>query len=573
MHYQHEQSIKLKYEFNCVLGLRMKVINIKSVLILTGFLWVCFSFLGFSHLASKNSAEKIAESNLRHAKNELLQKSKELRFKLGQWAYNYHLVKTKGLDFDQDGFLASDFNDIFFFKLVDNNLKTQWIKSKDMSSAVVPRQLLNQLKPLSKEQILEKEFLYFSDKTKLHGPKVFFGFPIEDEQMGEGFVLGSLDLDYVNLISSELNTYMTDARGRFVFHPKKEYIAQNATHLTAQNNKDVFVKTAQLSNLGLEFIYITPKSAIWVDTFWPMFVMCLGLLLAFGVLIFEVYMQAPLNLKTAVDISSSPLKASEATKDEYGSILKLNEVRDSLNQMSLLSSVLKGRIDLAANGELNTKLFEDIKSDFETLDKTIETTYRSAQNLESGFSSDLNSKQSKATPSNSETAESLQQIVGGSSSILIPEGQAISNNSQVGSPSQSISQAALAFKDQGFDLDDDEDLSDQDQTFESLMDFTDLDLEDDLGEEFSVQLDNLAFGDNKNSVEDDFESVDSDQAEGVVFQEYIGADSEANDWAKIIEELTEEINTAPLKPSDLASQSVEFNEYQQTKTKDDTFHG
>jgi hypothetical protein len=368
----------------------MKVINIKSVLILTGFLWVCFSFLGFTQLASENSVDQIADSHLKHAKSELLQKSKDLRFKLGQWAFNYHLVKTKGLDFDQDGFLASDFNDIFFFKLVGDDLKTQWIKSKDMSSAVVPRQLLNQLKPLSKEQILDKEFVYFSDKTTVHGPKVFFGFPIKDEMMGEGFVLGSLDLDYVNLISADLNTYLTDARGRFIFHPKKEYIAQNSSHLTAQENKDVFVKTAQLSNLGLEFIYITPKAKVWVDTFWPMVVMCLGLLLAFGVLIFEIYMQAPLNLKTAVDISTSPLKSNESSKDEYGSILKLNEIRDSLNQMSLLSSVLKGRVDLAANGELNAKLFEDIKTDFDTLDKTIETTYRSSQNLETDPSSDLN---------------------------------------------------------------------------------------------------------------------------------------------------------------------------------------
>jgi hypothetical protein len=171
----------------------------------------------------------------------------------------------------------------------------------------------------------------------------------------------------------------------------------------------------------------------------------------------------------------------------------------------------------------------------------------------------------------------MHQIVGESSSPINTDIRSSRGHSEGASASNSISQAALAFKDQGFDLDDDEDSSlglvDQDHTFEGLMDFTDLDLKDDVSEEFSVQLDNLAFGDNKNDLDEESKSYPSDQAEGVVFQEYLGAETEANDWAKIIEELTEEINTVELKPSNLASQSGDQDDFMNIKIKDDNFHG
>lgn len=523
----------------------MKIFNLKSVLILAGFIWVCLSFLGFADLAANRSAQKIADTSLTFAQSEFEQKSKDLRFKLAQWFYNYHLVKTKGVDFDQEGFQASEFNDIYFFKLDGSNIKTQWIKSKDMQTAAVPTQLTSRLKQWSKEQLEDKDFIYFSDKAAGQNAKVFFGFPISDEVMGDGLVLSSLDLDLVQLLSTSLNTYALDSRGRYIFHPKKEYIAQNANQLMALaadgGNEAFLVKSISTANSGIEFVYRAPKAAVLINALWPMIIMSLGLLLAFGVLIFEIYMQAPLNFKSSYDISSAHLKASEMSKDEYGSILKLNEVRDSLNQMSLMSSVLKGRLDLAANGEMSSQLLETIKNDFATLDRSIESTYRSSQNLETESKLDLSNIENVTVSENPEIGDFSEENPALAELQASPEKKEKAPNS--------IAEAALAFRDQGFDLEDD-------ATFDGL-EFSDLDLDNDLSEEFSVQLDEL---DSEARISlDDEESEDSSE-EGVVFQEYLGADSEVNDWAKIINELTEEINTAELKPS-------------RVNAKDDGLHG
>ncbi len=506
----------------------MKIINIKSLLILAGFLWVCLSFMGFTQMVSQRSAENLAEIQIQHAQRELLEKSKNLKFKLAQWSYNYHLVKTKGLDFDQEGFLTSEFNDMYFFKFEENTLKTQWIKSKDMSSVTVPTpgRLLARMKSISQDEILKKDFIYFADKTSEQGPKIFFGFPILDDVLGEGVLLSTLDLDYVQLLSPDLNTTLLDSKSRFLFHPQKEYIGQSAKHLLSNNTNDLFEKKAKLPVLNLEFIYKVPKAKFAVEIFWPLVVTCLGLVLAFGVLIYETFMQAPINLKSAIDITSDSFKASESTKDEYGSILKLNEIRDSLNQMSLLSSVLKGRIDLAANGELSPRLFENLKNDFDVLDRTIESTYLASQDgqVTNPSKSNPKFKELNANPN-------INQIVNADNKTEIPVAPT------------SISQAAAVFRDQGFDVESEFENS---ATFDNLLDFSELEIGEDfelLEHESELQSDEIKSNPN---------FANKGQSKGVVFQEYIGADSETNDWAKIIEELTEEINTAKLKPTEIS---------------------
>lgn len=516
----------------------MKIISLKSVLMISGLVWVLLSFYWFVNRTTQDSAIQLAEANIQSAYTEALQKSDDLRFKLGQWAYNYHLVKTKGVDFDQDGFLASEFDDMYFFKLEDADLKTQWIKSKDMTTAVVPAGLSTKLKQWSKEDLLKKEFIVFTEKVKSKGAKVFFGFPVVDPVMGEGVILSSLDQDYVQLISPHLNVYLLDSKGRFLYHPQKEYIGQSAGRLTQVEGKDLVLKTASAGSIDGELVYRKKIDGVWAQTLWPTLVMFFGLLLTFGVIIFEMLMQAPLNIGSGLTMSQASASTSE--KDDYGTILKLNEVRELLNKMSLTSSVLKGRLDLASNGELDQRLFENIKVDFDVLDQTIEQAYRTSQT----FEPEAQTKKSEDV-SQDMTEESSAELTSADNGVVI----SMVSGHQIASATQdqtsglsSLTEAAKVLQEQGLDLDNEE----PDDVFGDFQDsaFDTLSFDTDLTNIEETQSDET-WGDLL-----DFKDED-DVAEGVVFQEYIGTENEVNDWAKIIEELTEEINTVEFKPTAL----------------------
>lgn len=518
-----------------------------------GFVWVALSFYWFVNQNLQTSKTTLADTNIQSAYEELTQTSEDLRFKLGQWAYNYHLVKTKGVDFDQDGFLASEFDDIYFFKLEETDLKTQWIKSKDMAAAVVPSGLSAKLKEWSKEDLLKKNFIYFTENIKTKGSKVFFGFPISDEVMGEGVILSSLDLDYVQLISPHLNVYLLDSKGRFLYHPQKEYVGQSPGSLVKSDNKNIFVKTSSVKSIDGEFIYRVKMDGVLAQTIWPTLVMFLGLALVFGILIFEIYMQAPLNIPTSITNMSD--QSSSLDKDEYGSILKLNEVRELLNKMSLSASVLKGRLDLATNGELDQKLFEDIKEDFENLDRTIELAYQKTQLIESDSTREKEAVKAR-----------LQAFAENPAKASLTEAAITTeltgdDDTRLGVRLGALQEAAQILKDQDlssdFDMSDDnfkeEDLQtagttkDESESEETFGAFEDIDFED-----LNFESDLIAIDDESHSETwDDLleDSGEDSQNKGVVFQEYIGPETEVNDWAKIIEELTEEINTAELKPT------------------------
>ncbi len=470
----------------------MKVLNLKWILIVCGFAWVSFSFFWFTSDFAKKNGEQIAKLSIERSESELLQISKDLKFKLGQWSYNYYLVKTRGLDFDQDAFLNSEFDEIYFFKLIKGEFRAQWVKSKDMAAAVIPETLSSKLGRWSKSQVLDQEFIYFSEKSSSNISKVFFGFPILDESLGEGLLLSALDLDYVQLINSSLNTYLVDAKGRYVFHPNKEYIGQNSLSLLNSQDEGSISKTVPIKSMDLELIYKKKMDAILAQILGPNLVMFMGLFLIFGVLVFEIYMKAPLNLKSSLDISQAidadNELSSDFSKDEYGAVLKLNEVRDSLNKMSLLSSALTGRLDLATNENIDKKLFINIKDDFKNLDKIIDSAYKSSQTLES--------------------------------LVEIP------------------------------------DLEDVDADGPEALGFNAKEIESVSLQPNESDLADLSIAENKNSedkienfVTEDYSNLDVENEDGVVFQEYMGAETESNDWAKIIDELTEEINSAELKPT------------------------
>lgn len=547
----------------------MKFLNLKSILMACGLLWVGISFYWFTKNLTQDSVTQMADQSLEYANTEFIQKSKDLRFKLAQWSYNYHLVKTKGIDFDQDGFLNSEFEDIYFFKVEDNEFKTQWIKSKDMGSAAVPARINAKLKQWTKEQLLGKEFIYFSEKVNRKGSKVFFGFPINDDQMGEGLILSSLDLDYVQLLNPKLGVYVLDSKGRFISHPNKEYIGQSGSQwIQSLGEKSVFIKTATSNMLSAEFLYQKKVTGIMAQVFMPTLVMFLGLLLVFGVLIFEVYMFTPLNFAQNAEVDSNT-RDDVFSKDSYGSILKLDEVRESLNRMSLLSSALKGRIDLAANGELDRKLFEDIKMDFETLEEAIDSTYKSSQNIDENLETQktknhinklLQNKKTETTATTTSTGNvvdfNIDQFTDMDSVSVSKFKEDDSNKPQLGS----LQDALSAFKTQGFDEDFDED-SITFEDYKAHLPFDDVKFETSEFDSIEINDEDINF---ENIIDTNEQQVESG---GVVFQEYMGPENETNDWAKIIEELTEEINTVELKPTNFNSD--EFMDFDDPKSRKD----
>jgi hypothetical protein len=116
-----------------------------------------------------------------------------------------------------------------------------------------------------------------------------------------------------------------------------------------------------------------------------------------------------------------------------------------------------------------------------------------------------------------------------------------------GAPIQSLQNAAQIMREQGFGDGNAEDVEDH-LGFENQVEFEDINF-DDAGITFSDATDEVV-------------------GEGVVFQEYIGTDSETNDWAKIIEELTEEINTVEIKPTDFRTTDVSSPSESQITNKD-----
>lgn len=468
----------------------MKFLNIKFLLMVTAFLWVSLSFYWFSNSLIDQKSQEIAQNEINSAKFELLTQSRNLKFKLGQWTYNYNLVKTKGADFDNESYANSEFETIFLFNLKNGEFVPQWSKSKDVGLVKVPNSIYRQLKKMDKDSFLKGDYFFFSDDNQ---SKIYFGFPVADDELGEGAIVASLDQEYLSLLPSNSNTYLVDENNKFIYHPNSEYIAKSAKAWLSSNEKTLLVKSEPLSFIDGQLIYRKKLEGISAQMFMPTLVMMLGLLLIAGILIFEFFMAAPLVVNA--DISAESLNSGGEEKDEYLSVLKLNKIRDSLNKMSLLSTVIKGRLDLASLGETDKKLMMDIKNDYDTLENLIDATYKESQK---SLSSELSTEPSEQFKISDAVNDSID----------------------------------------GLDLDSYED----DTSGELEMDSSvNMDLE-----KTSVSKNQQALGQDLNYQNNGLDS-ESD-SEGVVFQEYLGEDTSTNDWAKIIDELTDEINNIEIKP-------------------------
>lgn len=521
----------------------MKLLNLKTVLMMFGFLWIALSFFWFTQKQTQDSLVLNAENNLEFAKLEFLQKSNDLKFKLGQWGYNYNLVKTKGLDFDHESFANSDFESIYFFTLENNEFKPQWSKSKDLATSTIPRSINSKLKAWTKQKLSIQDFIYFSDDPTPKGSKIFFGFLVDDSVMGEGLLLSSLDLNYVQLITGGLNTYLVDHQGRFLFHPKREYVGQSASKwLRSASSENTITKSIPAEFINGEFIYKQKNPILLSQVLMPTLVMYLGLMLIFGVLIFDIYLSSPLKLSGSnIDLDldrNNGLRSSKLEDESYKSITKLNQIRESLNKMSLLSSALRGRLDLATIEKADATLIYDIKKDFEDLDRMLDETYKSI--LNDGLKNDdlknndpLGSVQETQDKPNFSASTKLQDnnlSISNLSTAVNPNGE----NKNILNISQEIQNSLNEFNDG----------DDSDFNFEIALE--EFDLEDAMGGDEISSDEDLA-----EEEQDSFSDLGN--IKGVVFQEYVGADVTAdigsNDWAKIIEELTDEINNAPLKPT------------------------
>ncbi len=519
----------------------MKLFNLKTVLMMFGFLWIALSFFWFTQKQTQDSLVLSAEKNLEFAKLEFLQKSNDLKFKLGQWGYNYNLVKTKGLDFDHESFANSDFESIYFFSIQNNEFKPQWSKSKDLAVATIPRSIKSKLKTWTKEKLAAQNFIFFSDDPSPKGSKIFFGFYVADTLMGEGLLLSSLDLSYVQLVTGGLNTYLVDHQGRFLFHPKREYIGQSASKwLRTENSDNTITKSIPAEFIGGEFIFKQKSPILLSQVLMPTLVMYLGLMLVFAVLIFDIYLSSPLKLAgSTVDLDidrNNGLKVAQLEDESFKSITKLNSIRESLNKMSLLSSALKGRLDLATIEKADATLIYDIKKDFEDLDRMLDETYKSI--LNDSLKNDGSLKDVvKGKVISSTILDNTNGTASKSTSGFSPN----EDNKNIHALGQEIQNSLNDFNDnEEFNFDIALEEFDLEDTLDS-EDLTEGDLDDELSDGLSLKDLDLSSGNGK----------------GVVFQEYVGADMSAdsesnlgsNDWAKIIEELTDEINNAPLKPT------------------------
>ena len=358
--------------------------NLKVLLTLLLFLWVSGSFIFFARKNIENSRYERASIQAQSVKDYLDLYKKDLRFKLAQWVYNYHLVKTQGIEFDQGAFLNSEFQSMFFFSYSKNQFEVQWVKSKDIGEADVPAVLLKKNKAWTFDELVKhRDFIFSSQQSNNLGAQVFFGFPVDDPVMGKGLIASTLDPEYLKLSSfldshhSSQNLFpakIVDSSGAYILHSKSEYIGQNA--IEDQDSHYLF----PVLGTGLR-IFVQKSKISWLSfVALPVGVMLSGLLLLLGLLLFEV-VQSLKKGSVMTPFAGHPVKNGETGLDShaYEAILKQGELRDNLNKISLLSSSLKGRLDLALVGNGDQDILNDLIHDFESLDNFIERTYKFSQ--------------------------------------------------------------------------------------------------------------------------------------------------------------------------------------------------
>lgn len=335
------------------------IFNLKTLLTFLLFLWVSGSFIFFARKNIEKSRYEKAQIQAQSVKGYLDLYRKDLRFKLAQWAYNYQLVQAQGIEFDQEAFLNSEFQSLFFFKHSENQFEVQWVKSKDIGGEEVPAPLMEKSRVWTFKDLVERGDFIFSSQQSNLGGQVFFGFPVDDPVMGKGLIAATLDHEYLNLSSllvlpqDSLQTVspvrIGDSSGTYLFHPRSEYIGQEIVE--DQESHYLF----PISDTDIH-VFVQKSEIPWLSFIgWPIGVMLSGLLLLLGVLLFEV-----------------------AQSQSKGLVVKTQADEDSVKGEEL-------EIDSLGHGESESKTFEQVKEDKKSVGKNLLDFKESQEGLEFAF--------------------------------------------------------------------------------------------------------------------------------------------------------------------------------------------
>lgn len=363
--------------------------------------WAAVSFVFFGHKLLNQTTFQEAKTSVVLSQSFFEEYSKQIKFKLGQWSYNFQLKSNKGVEFDHAAFMEAEFDLIGFYSVTEDEdlmYEKQWLKSKDFASSELPASLVERMQKLSYDVAKDSSYVWMAGLDESGQSVVMIATAVNDAAVGTGLLIGVLDLEMIPYSKASPEVVVVDAEGRFVMHSRKEYMAQKASALIKSIPEgEMFHKDGEAwlvsRHNGYDYVYRAEQKSLMAMAAWPMVLMLLGL--GFLVALPMLLQDEP---EAFEDVNAFEPKAAEQSEIDfagYESVLKVQSLRDKLNKMSLISSSLKGRLDLVSLGEVDQKLLKDLVTDFSILDKSIDDAFNEAS--EFNTQDDLQSSSESAT--------------------------------------------------------------------------------------------------------------------------------------------------------------------------------
>lgn len=349
--------------------------------------WAGLSFVFFGQQLQNKTAFNEAQTSVKWTNAFFEEYSKQIKFKLGQWSYNYQLKSSKGVEFDHAAFMESEFDIISFYstqEVEDAPYEKRWLKAKDFAANELPTTLIQRLQALSFESLKTQPYKWMAGLGEQGQSVVVMLVPVDDPAIGTGVLVGALDLENMpfNRVSSEM--LILDDERRFLLHSQKEYLAQKATAIIADvpvgelyfHNSDAYL-VSKIN--GYDYVYRAEKKSILGFVALPLLLLLLGVAFFAGLpLLLQDEPQAYEDSAAFESNANKPADQSDIDFAGYESVLKVQSLREKLNKMVLVSSSLKGRMDLAVMGDSDQRLIKDLQVDFENLDKAIDDAFNEA---------------------------------------------------------------------------------------------------------------------------------------------------------------------------------------------------
>lgn len=346
--------------------------------------WATVSFAFFGHQLLNKTTFNEAKTSVTLTQSFFEEYSKQIKFKLGQWSYNYQLKSNKGVEFDHAAFMEAEFDLIGFYSVSDDEnapYEKQWLKSKDFAANELSENIVTRMQTLSYEAVKSSSYVWMAGLDESGQSVVLMASAVNDAAVGTGLLVGVLDLERVPYGRISPDVVVLDSEGRFILHPRKEYMAQKASSV---------IKTIPEGELythegeawlhhrqnGYDYVFRAEQKSLVGMAVWPLILMLLGL--GFLVALPMLLQEEPEAFEDVKAFEPKTAEQSEIDFAGYESVLKVQNLRDKLNKMSLISSSLKGRLDLVSLGEIDQKLLKDIVTDFNILDNAIDEAFNEA---------------------------------------------------------------------------------------------------------------------------------------------------------------------------------------------------